>query len=108
MVSQGRRRLVRDLFRKPSLVSLGECRFKRQQFVKRRPQRVDISQRAGHAAEPLGRHESHGPDQLMRVRKVISLEQLGQSEVGDPNVPTGVQEEVLGLDVAVDHPLMWA
>ena len=41
----------------------------------------------------------------MRLRQLVPLDELGQPEVGDPDVPSGVQQEVRGLDVAVDHPL---
>ena len=41
----------------------------------------------------------------MRLRQVVPLEQLGQPEVADPDVPVSVEHEIGGLDVAVDHLL---
>ena len=39
----------------------------------------------------------------MRLRKVVPLLELGQAEVGDPDVPQRVQDQVGRLDVAVQH-----
>ena len=59
----------------------------------------------GDAPEPLGGHEPQRPDQVVRLRQVLPLDELGQPEVGDPDVALGVEQEVGGLDVAVDDPL---
>ena len=39
------------------------------------------------------------------MREVVPLDQLRQAEVGDPDVSLGVEQEVRGLDVAMDHSL---
>ena len=105
VLPQGHGRLVRDLLDEPGLVPFGEGWLQGQQLVERRAQRIDIAQRAGDAPEPLGRHEPQCPDQVVRLRQLVPLDELGQPEVGDPDVPLGVEQEVGGLDVAVDHPL---
>jgi hypothetical protein len=41
----------------------------------------------------------------VRLRELVPLDQLRQSEVGDPDVSLGIEQEVGWLDVAVDNPL---
>ena len=53
------------------------------------------------AAEPLGGHVTQGPDQVVRLREVVPFLELGQAEVGDPDVAQRVQDQVGGLDVAM-------
>jgi hypothetical protein len=41
----------------------------------------------------------------VRLREVLALDELGEAEVGHPDVALGVEQEVRGLDVAVDDAL---
>ncbi len=69
------------------------------------PDRVDVAPAVGDAPEPLGSHEPQRPDQFARLREVVALDELGQAEVGHPDVALGVEQEVGGLDVAMDDAL---
>ena len=83
--------------------SAPERRAERQHLVERRPQGVDVAPGVRDAAEPLGGHEAQRPDQVVRLREVVPILELGQAEVGDPDVPQRVEDQVRRLDVAVQH-----
>ncbi len=51
--------------------------------------------------EPLGRHVAQRSHHLARLGQFVSLFELGQAEVGDPDVPQRVQEQVRRFDIAV-------
>ena len=53
--------------------------------------------------EPLGCHVAERAHQLARLRQILPLRELGQAEVGHPDVAHRVQQEVRRLDVAVQH-----
>ena len=54
----------------------------------------------------LGAHVARGAQQAVVVGQARVGQAAGQAEVGDPDVPLGVDQQVRRLDVAVDHPLM--
>ncbi len=105
VLPQWRRRLVGDLVDELDLVPLGERGPQGQHLVERGAQRVDVAAAVGDAPEPLGGHEPQRPDQVVRLREIVALDQLGQAEVGDPDVALGVEQEIGRLDVAMDDPL---
>jgi hypothetical protein len=53
----------------------------------------------------LGRHVRRGPDQLTRLGQPLHVTGNGESKVGHPHALLGVDQDVGGLDVAVDDPL---
>ena len=101
MLPRRHRRLVLDPVNQLELVLTLERVTKGQQLVERRTQRVDVTATVRDAPEPLGGHVPQGPDQVLRLRKVVPLLELGQAEVGDPDVPQRIQDQIGRLDVAV-------
>jgi len=71
-------------------------------------ERIDI----GPGPDPLApdllrRHVVEGPQQVFRDRSLGIREQaLGQTEIGQVGVVAGRQQDVRGLDVAMDEPLV--
>ena len=43
------------------------------------------------------------PDDALRLRKVVAFLELGQPEVGDPNVPERIQDQIGQFDVAMQN-----
>ena len=78
-----------------------EGRPERQQLVERQPQRVDVGAGVPLAPEPLGRHVAERAQDVAGVGQALVVP-LGQAEVGDPDDPRVVEQEVARLDVAVD------
>ncbi len=105
VLPQRRRSLVGDLVDELDLVSLVKGGVQGQHLVERGAQGVDVTPAIGDAPKPLGCHEPQRPDQVVRLREVVTLDELGQAEVGDPGVAPGVEQEVRGFDVAVDDIL---
>ena len=60
------------------------------------------------AVEQLGRHVAHRPEREARARElaVLAREVLRQAEVGDERSSVGAEEDVLGLQVPVDDPVL--
>ena len=88
-------------------IRLGEQCPQRQQLIQGHAQCIDVAPRLRAAIEPLRRHEAHGADDVAGLgQSVFSLERLGQAEIGDPDVSPGVEQEVGGLDVAVEYALL--
>jgi hypothetical protein len=46
-----------------------------------------------------------GAHDLAGVGQVVAVGRLGQAEIGDPSRPLAIQQQVGGLDVAVERPL---
>ena len=81
-------------------------RLERGQLVEGQAQAVDVGADVALALEPLGCHVPDRAEDVAGVRQVVGVRGLGQAEVGDPDVPLGVEEEVAGLDVAVQDALV--
>ena len=94
-----------DLLDQPVAVGRRERRPERQQLVERQAQRVDVAAGVGLAVEPLRGHVPQRADDVAGVGQVVVGDRLGQAEVGDPDGPVEVEQQVRGLDVAVEDPL---
>ncbi len=83
-----------------------ERRATREEGVEDRPQGVDVGRRPGpprFAAGLLGGHVTWGPQDQARPRDpAVCVEHLGQAEVGDLRPAVMGQQDVRGLEVAVD------
>ena len=80
-------------------------RPQRQQLVERRPERVDVGAVVHQAVAGQRLLRAHVPQRAEQVaghRHADGRLQLGQAEVGDPQVAAVVEHQVAGLDVAVD------
>ena len=74
---------------------------KDKQFIEREAQGVDVGAGVPLTAEALGRHVAQRADDVAGGGQGPVFG-LGQAKVGDPDDAGGVQQEVGGLDVAVD------
>ena len=84
-----------------------ERRAQGQQLVEGRAQAVDVGpavDRAG--AGLLGAHVSRRAEQAVVVGQARVGQPASQAEVGDPDAPLGIDQQVGRLDVAVDHALV--
>ncbi len=101
-----RRSIVLDLANQLELVLSLERRAQGQQLVERRAECVEVALGIRDAAEPLGGHVPEGSGDV-RLREVVPFLELGQAEVGDPDVPQHIQDQVRRLDVTMqDAPLV--
>ena len=84
-----------------------ERRPQRQQLVEGRSQAVDVGAAVdGAGAGLLGTHVSRRAEQAVVVGQARVGQPASQAEVGHPDVPLGIDQQVGGLDVAVDHSLV--
>ena len=85
----------------------GEGRLTGQHLVQHGPEGVDIGARveALVARRLLGAHVGRSPDRQAGLGQAIVRPRQGprDAEVGDEGGAVGGEEQVLGLDVAVDH-----
>ena len=76
-----------------------------QELVEGHAQRIDVGAAVDHDALGQGLLGAHVPQRAQDVagegQAVVALD-LGQAEVGDPEAALGVEQEVAGLDVAVE------
>ena len=79
----------------------------RDGLVERHPQGIDIGPRvagAGLAADLLGSHVPQRSHQVSRARRPRRVARdPRQAEIGHPEPPLGVDDQIRGLDVAVDR-----
>ena len=80
-----------------------ERRPEGEQLVESEPEGIDVGAGVPLAAESLGGHVPQGADDIAGARQPFFLG-LGQAEVGDPDDTGCIQQQVGGLDVAVDDP----
>jgi hypothetical protein len=77
-----------------------------QQLVESRAEAVDVAAPVGPTVETLWRNVADGFHDVSRPRRTVRPLELCQSEIGDPHVAGNVQEDIGGLDVAVEHTLL--
>ena len=82
-----------------------ERRLERQHLVERQAEAVDVAARVRLADEPLGGQVAQRADHVARARQLVIPLRLGQAEVGHPERPLDVQQQVGRLDVAMDDPV---
>ena len=82
-----------------------ECRLQREQFVKRHAQRIDVAARVRLSGEPFGRHVLQRADEIAGLRQIGAFDDLGHTEIGDPNEAPVVQKQIGRLDVAMKNAL---
>ena len=84
-----------------------ERRPERQQLVERGPQAVDVGPPVdGPRARLLGAHVPRRAQQAVVMGQAGIGEPPRQAEVGHPDRSLRVDQQVGGLDVAMDHPVM--
>ena len=96
--------VVGDLPDERVAIAFVERRAKRQQLVERRPERIDVAAVVDDppaGQELLGAGVAERAEEFARDREPGIARDLGQSEVGDPELPAQVQEQVARLDVPV-------
>ena len=94
--------LVRDAHRRLA----GERQPAGQQLVRHDAERVQVRARVGRlAADLLGGQVLHRALDAARLRRLAVGIRAGQAEVGDLHRAAGRDQDVLGLDVAVDDAL---
>ena len=97
-----------DLGRRPALEVVGPAAG--EDLVEQHAERVDVGGAADRgAADLLGRGELRGHDQEPRPREILALrpaDQLGDAEVEQLRLAAGGDEDVGGLEVAVDHEVL--
>ena len=96
--------VVTCLIRRVALL-LVEGRPHRQQLVERQAQGIHVGAGVAPAVEGFGRHVPERAQDVAGVRQVLLVVRLGQAEIGHPDHPGGVQQEVRRLDVAMEHAL---
>src|SRR5262249_6016370 len=84
---------------------LRERGLAREQLVERDAEAIDVAASVRLASEPLGRHVLERADEVPGMREVGLLDQLRDAEIGDPDLPAIVEQEVRWLDVAMQHAL---
>ena len=100
-----RRRVLQMRPQDPHALHLRERWMAAHALVHHAPERIDVGRGADRlAADLLGRHVVHRPERLPGQRQQASLGVLGQAEVGDVPAAALVEQDVGGLDVAVNHP----
>ena len=109
--------LLQDRVHRLDRAVASERAHAREHLVKQRPEREDV-RAVIHRLAPdlLGRHEAHRPQHHARFRGPRALvsfaderrraRQLGEAEVEDLDPAVVRDEDVVGLEVAVDDPLV--
>ena len=103
--ARSRKLLLAHLTQQSVPARLVERRTKRQQLVQRQSEAVDVAPGVHGPVQLLGRHVAERADHVARVREILLIGQLGEAEIGNPNEPLLVEQEVAGLDVAVKRAL---
>jgi hypothetical protein len=89
----------------PVATGLVEGRTKREQLINRQPKAVDVAALIRGDRKPLGRQIAEGADDFTGLGQVVGAVNLGEPEVGQPDISTEVEEQVRGLDVPVECSL---
>ncbi len=96
----------RHLLDQTVAVMLVERRPQCDQFVQGQAQAVDVAAAIGLAVEGLRRHVTQRAEDVSGVGEVLAALGLGQAEVSDPDGAIEIQQQIAGLDVAVNDSLL--
>ena len=91
------------------LVRTGDRGPQRQQFVEGRSKCIDVSPAIDErvlAQRLLGAHVPQRSRKITRERRARRCPNVSHPEIGHPEVTTPVEQQVGGLDIAVDDPLV--
>ena len=99
--TQTRQVPFRDLFDELASIATVKRGSERQHFEERQAQGVNVATSIRFTTEGLWRHVGEGADNIPGAAHVVVVGQLGQTEVGNPNRPRAVQEQVAGFDIAM-------
>ena len=86
------------------MVAAAKGGLKRQKFVERHSQRVDVRSLVDDAVSGqslLGARVAEGADPVTGARQTEIAGKVGQTEIRDPECPVGIDQEVRGLDVSM-------
>ena len=83
----------------------GEQGAQGYQLVERRTQAIHVASSIGPGVKSLGSHVADRADDVAGAGWPVGAFNLRQAKVGDPDVTGGVEEQVGGLDVAVQNAL---
>src|SRR5437868_78321 len=86
-------------------VALIERRPSSSQLIQGKSQRINVAASVLATLETFRRHVTQRADEVAGGRQVISAFDLGQSEIGDPDDPMLIEQQIARLDVAVQDSL---
>jgi hypothetical protein len=87
-------------------IRLIECGLSRQELVECRSKSKDVATWVRPAVESLRSHEPEGADDVAGAGQIFASFGLCQAEIGDPDLPLRVEQEIGRLDVAVQYSLL--
>src|SRR5262249_33012184 len=90
----------------PHTIAILEGWPERQQFVERHTKPIAIASRVGQATESLWRHIAKSPNDFTRLRQLLINLGLGKTEIGYPDSPPIIEQEVRRLDITMQYALI--
>ena len=102
---RGKRFLVSDLPQQLAALRRSKGGLKREQFVERNTQRIDVGTMVEHdprAERLLRAHVAERAQQVAGHREVRAAFDAGEPKVGEPQTAALIDEQIRGLDVAMD------
>ena len=85
------------------MVGRGEGWFKRNQLIQRQAERVDVGSTVTLSSKTFRSHITQRAEDVASLREVKFCG-FGQTEVGQPNRTTSIEQEIGRFNIAVDDP----